>query len=62
MLQERLVYKGLKKQDCVVADSTGSCKIILCKDNVNLVGKGISYKLSGLIVRIYQGKKSLSIP
>ena len=34
----------------------------LCKDNVNLVGKGISYKLSGLIVRIYQGKKYLSIP
>ena len=56
------VGKGLQKQNCVVADSTGSCTIILWEDNIDLLVKGVCYKLSGMIVRNYQGKKYLSVP
>ena len=47
------VSKGLVKQDCIVADATGSGMIILWEENVDTLGKGISYKSSGIIVRTY---------
>ena len=53
------VGNGLQKQNCVIADSTGSCTIILWED---MLVKGVSYKLSGMIVRVYQGEKYLSVP
>ena len=60
--EAQTVNKGLVKQDCVIADATGSCTVILWEDNVDLLVKGMSYELSGMVVRNYMGKKYLSIP
>ena len=51
------VGKGLQKQNCVVAHFTGSCTISW-EDNIDLLVKGVSHKLSGMIVRNYH----LSVP
>lgn len=56
------VKRGLTKQECVIGDATGRCKVILWEDNVDLLVEGASYKMSGLMVRVYRGKKYLSIP
>ena len=53
------VKKGLVKQEYAIADATASCKIVTWKDNTGVLQPGNSYKLSGLMVRMYNGK---SIP
>jgi len=52
------VKKGLIKQECVIADATGGCKVILWEDNVEPLEKD----QSGMMVRVYTGRKYLSIP
>ena len=47
--------EGLQKQDSVIADSTGSC-------TWEMFQLRVLYKLLGMVVRTYQGKKYLSIP
>lgn len=56
------VKKGLTKQDYWIADATGCCKIVTWEDNVGLLSVGDCFKLSGLMVRTYNGKKYLSVP
>ena len=56
------VKKGLVKQEYAIADATASCKIVTWKDNIGVLQPGNSYKLSGLMVRMYNAKKYLSVP
>ena len=49
-------------QDCLVADASASCKLVLWEENINCLEEGVSYKLYGQIVRTHNGKKYLSIP
>ena len=53
--------KKLDKQECVVADATGSCKVVLWNDNLHIFQVGSSYQLDGVYVCQYQGKKYLSL-
>ena len=55
------VKKGLIKQDYWIADASACCKIVTWEDNVGLLVVGESYKLSGLVVRTFNGKKYLSV-
>ena len=57
--ESETVKNGFVKQDCIVADASASCKLVLWGDSLE---EDISYKLSGLIMRTYNGKKYLSIP
>ena len=60
--ESETVRNALVKQDCIVADASASCKLVLWEEHINCFEEGVSYKLSGLIVRTYNGKKYLSIP
>lgn len=55
------VKKDLVKQDYVVADATGACRMTTWNENVGILEQGMSYELSGVIVRTYGGKKYLSV-
>lgn len=57
---EMVVAGGLHKQDCVIGDATGTAKLTLWESEVNTVEEGLSYRLSGVVVREYRGVKSLS--
>ena len=57
------VKKGLMKQDYnIIANRTGSCKIVTWEDNVGLLQVGNCYELSWLLIRAFKGTKYLSIP
>ena len=58
---DRVKVKDLMKQEYIIGDATGISKIVAWEDNVGLFVKGGSYKLSGLNVRTFNGKKYLSI-
>lgn len=55
------VKKGLIKQDYWITDASVCCKIVTWEDNVGPVVVGELYKLSGLVVKTYNGKKYLSV-
>ena len=57
-----VVKKGLIKHDYIIADRTGSCKIVTWEDNVGLLQDGNCYELSGLMIRAFKGTKYHSIP
>ena len=57
-----IVKGGLRKQEYIIADSSGTSMITTWGDNVGVLQEGESYKLSGLSVRTYCNKKFLSIP
>ena len=56
------IKKGLGKQDYWIADATACCKIVTWEENVGVLAVGDCYKLSGLVVRTFNGKKYLSVP
>ena len=56
------IKKGLVKQDYWIADATACCKIVTWKENVGVLAVGDCYKLSGLVVRTFNGNKYLSVP
>ena len=61
--ESETVRNALVKQDCIVADASQAVSLyILWEENINCLEEGVSYKLSGLIVRTYNGKKYLSMP
>ena len=62
VMAEEEAIEGLVKQEYAIADVTASCKIVTWKDNIGVLQPGNSYKLSGLMVRMYNGKKYLSVP
>ena len=56
------IHPGLSKQDYIVGDSTGTAALTLWEDNIGQIDVGMSYRLSGVIVRSFNGKNYLSVP
>ena len=46
--------KPLTKQDCMISDSRGTCKLVLWQDNVDKLVVGDSYVLSNLRIAVAQ--------
>lgn len=53
------VKSNLCKQEYIIGDATGSCKI---RDDCGIISPEQSVKLSGLLVRTFNGKKYVCIP
>lgn len=51
----------LKKQDCVLADCNASVRIVFWEGDVNRLVEGQCYKLSFMIVKLFNSKKFLSM-
>lgn len=54
------VSGGKKKQDMVVADSSGSIRVTIWEEMIGKVKKERSYRFSKMMVRAFKGKKFLS--
>ena len=54
------VSGGKKKQDMVVADSSGSIRLTIWEEMIGQVAEGLSYRFTGMMVRMFKGKKFLS--
>ena len=52
--------KELRKQDVVIGDETGSCRLVLWEDDVSSLEEGKSYRLVDMGVRMYDATKYLS--
>ena len=53
--------KSYEKQDCVVGDSSGCCRVVLWENDVNRLVCGSSYKLSSVVVRSFSEVNYLSV-
>ena len=60
--QESEVKDGLRKQDYIIGDATGATTLTVWEKNVGMLKEGYSYRIAGLMVRIFNGKKYLSMP
>ena len=49
------------KQDCNIADATGSCRLVLWADRVGTLKEGRSYHLKSVAVRQYKNQKYMSV-
>ena len=58
--QMKEVSGGKKKQDLVVADSTGSIRLTIWEEVIGLVVEGKCYRFAGMMVREFKGRKFLS--
>ena len=56
------LQNGLTKQEYVVGDTTATGTVTVWEKSTGILKVGSSYKISGVMVRIYNGKKYLSIP
>ena len=54
------VSAGKKKQDVLVGDSTGVARVTVWESEIGKLEEGGSYRLTGMIVREFKGKKFLS--
>lgn len=54
------VSGGKKKQDVLVGDSTGVARVTVWESEIGKLKEGESYKLTGMMVREFKGKKFLS--
>ena len=54
------VSGGKKKQDVLVGDSTGTARFTVWEGEIGTVDEDVSYRLSGMMVREFRGKKFLS--
>jgi len=52
------VSRGRKKQDLVVADSTGSSRLTIWEEGIGTVVEGKCYRFAGMLAR-FQGVKIL---
>ena len=55
-----IVGSGLKKQDILIGDSTGTARLAMWEKEVGRMIKDGSYRLEGLMVREFRTKKFLS--
>ena len=53
--------KQLKKQDCIVADSTACGRVVLWENDIDRLKENQSYKLAAIGVRSFQGVNFLSV-
>ena len=51
----------VKKQDRIISDSTGTCRLVLWETDVEKLVQGQSYKIEGASVRILKDTKYLSV-
>ena len=49
------------KQDCIISDSTGTCRLVLWETDVEKLVQGQSYQIKVASVRIFKDTKYLSI-
>ena len=54
------VAGGKKKQDVLIGDVSGAVRLTLWEGDIGKVEEGMCYKLSGVVVREFKGKKFLS--
>ena len=54
------VSGGKMKQDITVCDATGSARLTIWADEIRKIEQGKSYLLSGMVVKEFRGRKSLS--
>ena len=55
------VTGGKKKQDVLVADHSGTCKVVLWENNIGILKQDECYKLQNFVVREYAAIKFLSM-
>lgn len=60
--EESVVKGGLRMQEYVIGDATGAARLTVWERNVGVLKEGSSYRMSGLKVRMFNGKKFLSMP
>ena len=53
--------KHLAKQECIVADSTATARMVLWENNIGRLSLNCSYKLEDVLIRAFQNIKYLSI-
>ena len=53
--------KLLNKQDCIIADNTGTAKIVLWENKIGLLKLGMSYKLMQLAVSSFRDLNNLNL-
>ena len=58
--EELLQQSHVMKQDCTVADATGSCRLVLWAGHVGAVTEGLSYHLKTVAVRQCKNQKYMS--
>ena len=62
---EKLVKKDRKthvtKQDCLISDSTGTCRIVFWADRTGALKESESYHLHNVVLRQYNNKKYISV-
>ena len=62
---EKLLKKDRKthvtKQDCLISDSSGTCRIVLWADRVGALKDHESYHLQNVVLRQYNNKKYISV-
>lgn len=62
---EKLLKKDrqthVTKQDCLISDSSGTCRIVLWADRVGAPNKHGSYHLQNVVVRQYNSKKYILV-
>ena len=49
------VKNGLRKQDYIVGDATGAATVTMWENNIGALKLGASYKLSGMMVKEFDG-------
>ena len=55
------VTGGKKKQDVLVADHSGTCKVVLWENNIGILKQDECYKIQNFVVREYAAIKFLSM-
>ena len=61
-IQAKDHWAGLTKQDCIVGDATGTSRLVLWEENVGALQADKCYKITDAHVKLFQGKKYLSVP
>ena len=61
-VQVRDSWRGLTKQECKVADATGTIRIVLWEKKISCLQEDRCYKVENVHVKEFQGKKYLSVP
>ena len=60
MEEPAIVGQGMKKQDLLIGDSTGTARLALWETEVGTMEEEGSYRLGGLMVREFRKQKFLS--
>ena len=53
--------KTLTKQDCLIRDCNGTCRVVLWQQDIGKLNKGQSYQLQEVVVRQFDNVKYLSV-